>query len=135
MYFKKKDGRFLLKKLLILLLLLVLVFSSCKKEEAPEPTIASTPRAVVLSDEQALNTIKERLDYSDDILYVFKGRIEKDGTEYFHVEWFWTAYEESEYIEPVASTKLGDLFLSLDGKTLYSGYINTDGTIIFETEE
>ena len=90
---------------------------------------------VILTDEQALNTVKERTEYSDNILYVFKGRIEKDGIEYFHVEWFWTAYEEGEYIEPVVSTKLGDLFLSLDGKTLYSGYINTDGTIIFETEE
>ena len=124
-----------MKKLWILLLLPVLLFAGCRKSEEPVPTPSPTPRMVILTDEQALNTVKERTEYSDNILYVFKGRIEKDGIEYFHVEWFWTAYEEGEYIEPVASTKLGDLFLSLDGKTLYSGYINTDGTIIFEAEE
>ena len=124
-----------MKKLLLLLLLPVLLSVGCKNSEEPEPTPTPTPRMVILTDEQALYTVKERTEYSDEILYQFKGRIEKDGVEYFHVEWYWTAYEESEYIEPGASTKLGDLFLSLDGKTLYSGYINTDGTIIFETEE
>lgn len=124
-----------MKKLLLIWLLPVLLFTSCRTTKKTEPLPTPTPRPVVLTDEQALYAVKERTAYSDDILYEFKGRIQKDGTEYFHVEWFWTAYEEGEYIQPSASGKLGDLFLSLDGQTLYSGYINTDGTIIFEREE
>ena len=74
-----------MKKLLLLLLLPVLLSVGCKNSEEPEPTPTPTPRMVILTDEQALYTVKERTEYSDEILYQFKGRIEKDGVEYFHV--------------------------------------------------